>query len=51
MKAKITPVKLTGGTPKARTMPDGSSARASRKEYRAYLRKHKKGAINNESTD
>lgn len=42
MKARITPTRLTGGTPKARRFPDGETYRASREVYRAQIKKFKK---------
>ena len=39
MKARITPTRLTGGTPKARRFPDGELYRASREVYRAQVKK------------
>lgn len=42
MRARITPTKLTGGTPKARRFPDGELYRASREVYRAQVKKFKK---------
>lgn len=42
MKARITPTRLTGGTPKARQFPDGETYRASREVYRAQVKKFKK---------
>lgn len=42
MKARITPTRLTGGTPKARRFPDGELYRASRAVYRAQVKKFKK---------
>ena len=48
LKARITPVRLTGYTPKAREV-DGELQRASRQQYRAYLKKKKKEDKQNES--
>ena len=41
LKARITPVRLTGYTPKAREV-DGELQRASRQQYRAYLKKKRR---------
>jgi hypothetical protein len=56
MKARITPTRLTGGTPKARQFPDGDTYRASRDVYRAQVKKFKKeekknGKPNNSNPD
>ena len=52
MKARITPTRLTGGTPKARRFPDGELYRASREVYRAQVKKlgKKKEENNNDKS-
>jgi hypothetical protein len=51
MKARITPVRLTGGTPKTRKLPNGELTRASRKEFRNYIYKERKKKNEPNNTD